>query len=353
MEAGVRALESGRDWLNPRIDSMRNDNTDDRWRDGDRASDRNRWQRGDRWPDDEVRSAGEAGVYGADARWPEGQRRHRGWEDDEYPRYRRDRHAGPYAPDEYAYSETGGRGRTERSGYDYDDHRTREFDARAMELQRERERRLHDIGPYARESGRSFGPNRRSYVPDDAYARADFGRGREFDHLPGSFGYGGEYRRDLSAVPGSFGYGNRHLAYGTGLESAGTYGQWSDGYVSHRGRGPKGYARSDERILEEVNERLSEDPLVDASDIEVRCDQGRVTLAGRVDARWIKHRAEDIADSVSGVKDIENRILIGGEKSRSAAETPAAERSGGKAAAARREGSGERAERDAPPQQPH
>ena len=37
----------------------------------------------------------------------------------------------------------------------------------------------------------------------------------------------------------------------------------------HRGRGPKGYTRSDERIREDVNDRLSDDPFVDASEIEV------------------------------------------------------------------------------------
>ena len=34
---------------------------------------------------------------------------------------------------------------------------------------------------------------------------------------------------------------------------------------AHRGRGPKGYRRSDERIREDVCERLTEDPFIDAS----------------------------------------------------------------------------------------
>ena len=48
--------------------------------------------------------------------------------------------------------------------------------------------------------------------------------------------------------------------------------------ADYRGRGPKGFQRSDERILEEVCERLSEDPQVDASDISVICSAGLVTL---------------------------------------------------------------------------
>lgn len=82
------------------------------------------------------------------------------------------------------------------------------------------------------------------------------------------------------------------------------------GEGNYRGRGPRGYVRTDARILEDVCERLSDDPHVDASDIEVRCEQGRIALEGTVPGRWMKHRSEDIADSVSGVQDIDNRIRV-------------------------------------------
>jgi hypothetical protein len=42
----------------------------------------------------------------------------------------------------------------------------------------------------------------------------------------------------------------------------------------------------------------------------VRCENGKVTLEGTVEHRWMKHRAEDIAESCSGVKDIDNRITV-------------------------------------------
>ncbi len=70
------------------------------------------------------------------------------------------------------------------------------------------------------------------------------------------------------------------------------------------GKGPKGYNRSDERIREDVCDRLSDDDDVDASDISVSVKDGEVTLSGSVENRHAKHRAEDIADSVSGVKDV-------------------------------------------------
>ena len=50
----------------------------------------------------------------------------------------------------------------------------------------------------------------------------------------------------------------------------------------HRGRGPKNYKRSDERIREDVCDRLSDDGMVDASEIEVKVSGAEVTLDGTV-----------------------------------------------------------------------
>ena len=75
------------------------------------------------------------------------------------------------------------------------------------------------------------------------------------------------------------------------------------------GRGPKGYRRSDERIKEDVNDRLSEGYL-DASEIEVAVSNSEVTLTGSVNTRQDKRRAEDIAESVSGVTHVENRLRV-------------------------------------------
>ncbi len=79
----------------------------------------------------------------------------------------------------------------------------------------------------------------------------------------------------------------------------------------YAGRGPRGYRRSDERIREDVNERLTDDGYVDASDIEVSVNNGVVTLAGRVGRRAEKRRAEDVAESVSGVMDVSNQLRVG------------------------------------------
>jgi osmotically-inducible protein OsmY len=83
-----------------------------------------------------------------------------------------------------------------------------------------------------------------------------------------------------------------------------------DAQREHRGRGPKNYRRSDERIKEDVNDRLSDDYFLDASDIEVMVQNTEVTLTGTVNNRSDKRRAEDIAEAVSGVTNVENRLRV-------------------------------------------
>ena len=84
--------------------------------------------------------------------------------------------------------------------------------------------------------------------------------------------------------------------------------------AQYRGKGPKNYNRSDERIKEDINDRLSDDPFVDASDVEVTVASAEVTLTGTVDTRQAKRRAEDIAEEVSGVRNVENRLRVNQEQ---------------------------------------
>ncbi len=79
----------------------------------------------------------------------------------------------------------------------------------------------------------------------------------------------------------------------------------------HQGRGPKGYQRSDERIREDINERLTDDAMIDASEIEVQVQNREVTLTGTVRNRNEKRRTEDLAESVSGVSNVQNNLRIG------------------------------------------
>jgi osmotically-inducible protein OsmY len=100
-------------------------------------------------------------------------------------------------------------------------------------------------------------------------------------------------------------------------------GRWSGGQMSYpgaaygsygtgmfAGRGPRNYQRSDDRIREDVNERLTIDPRIDASDIDVRVQNGEVTLSGLVDDRRTRRLAEEIIEDLPGVRDVRNDIRV-------------------------------------------
>lgn len=120
---------------------------------------------------------------------------------------------------------------------------------------------------------------------------------------------------------GSF-FGGNHGSYDTNYGSdfggpgAGQRGdlrrdqQNLSGQGSHRGRGPAGYNRSDDRIKEDVSDALTDHEDVDATEIEVTVKSGEVTLSGTVEARYMKRLAEDIAERVRGVRDVRNELRV-------------------------------------------
>jgi osmotically-inducible protein OsmY len=79
---------------------------------------------------------------------------------------------------------------------------------------------------------------------------------------------------------------------------------------AHRGKGPRNYRRSDERIMEDINDRLTESVFLDASDVEVQVANAEVVLTGNVQDRYSKHVAGEIAERVSGVRNVENRLRV-------------------------------------------
>ncbi|MBV8520131.1 MAG: BON domain-containing protein [Acidobacteria bacterium] len=119
----------------------------------------------------------------------------------------------------------------------------------------------------------------------------------------GMFGYEGE---GFDYTPGPRGYRD--------LENDRS---WNVGHAddrgarpSYRGRGPKNYQRGDDRIREDICERLADDDDVDATDIEVSVSGGVVVLTGSVNERHAKRLAEDLAESVRGVREVENNIRV-------------------------------------------
>jgi osmotically-inducible protein OsmY len=111
---------------------------------------------------------------------------------------------------------------------------------------------------------------------------------------------------------GSGGYWGQGAGSGQGIGGSGTgfsaAGSWMAG--PHSGRGPQGYQRSDARIEEDVCEHLTHHGMLDATGIQVRVENGEVTLAGTVESRQAKRLAEGILDSISGVRDIHNQLRV-------------------------------------------
>jgi BON domain len=156
--------------------------------------------------------------------------------------------------------------------------------------------------------------------------RWDWDRGREWsEHGEGGPEYRGredwgreEYGRGLERYREHAERGDwvRGAGRGEGREPKGhgEIGRSGEGWggMSERGRyagrGPKNYVRSDQRIWEDVNECLTENAYIDATDIEVQVKEGEVTLTGAVEDRRSKRLAEDLAESVTGVKEVHNQL---------------------------------------------
>ena len=193
---------------------------------------------------------------------------------------------------------------------------------RRMDHDRDRERARYGLSPE-----RGWGDDRweRDRSTGD-YSRTDYGR-NEYDR-PQS-----PYRRWREADYGSrpsYQYGHSDwFSPGwhpdeQGRESARPHesrGYYEDNrgrvyqfdhyrYGGFTGRGPKGYHRSDERIREDVCDRLCDDPYIDASDIEVTVRSGEVMLSGTIHSRDDKRHSEEIAESVSGVVDVQNNLRV-------------------------------------------
>ncbi|MCO5100618.1 MAG: BON domain-containing protein [Burkholderiaceae bacterium] len=75
-------------------------------------------------------------------------------------------------------------------------------------------------------------------------------------------------------------------------------------------RGPRGYVRSDERLHDDICERLGDERWIDLSGVDVYVEDGNVRLEGEVPDRFSKFAIEDIAAGAWGVKDVDNRIRV-------------------------------------------
>jgi osmotically-inducible protein OsmY len=159
----------------------------------------------------------------------------------------------------------------------------------------------------------------RSYQQEDSYGQPRYGQyGQRLygqrQYGQGQYGQGQYGQRQYGQGPS---WGGQY-EQGDQLGQAGRFGRQGDGRRMsswsqsgrYSGMGPRNYRRSDDRIKEDVSDRLSEDGELDASNIEVAVQNGEVTLKGTVEARHMKRLAEDLAEDVSGVKDVTNQIRV-------------------------------------------
>ncbi len=150
---------------------------------------------------------------------------------------------------------------------------------------------------------------------DGRHHRDDAGSDVDWDGGPHERRFGGVDARGRSGARESAG-SSHGPAYGaSGASSSQDY--WRSAprrqpapRGPHRGHGPKGYARSDERLREAICERLLDDPDIDAREITVEVKDGVVTLEGHVANRLSKHIIEDLVDACGGVRDIRNLIAV-------------------------------------------
>lgn len=162
----------------------------------------------------------------------------------------------------------------------------------------------------------------------EPYGRYDSGR-YEYRRRSSESRPGDPYRRE-SGYEGRFGESYDRGRYGRATDDRGFLERAGDEIKSwfgdeeaerrrrldemrmggHAGRGPRNYRRSDERIREDVNERLTDDPYLDATGVEVTVNSCEVTLIGTVNNRYDKRRAADLAESVSGVTDVHNQLRV-------------------------------------------
>jgi hypothetical protein len=198
-------------------------------------------------------------------------------------------------------------------------------DREEWQRRRDREQRWGEPGEYGARGEREFGQG--GY--GQGYGQGMYGRGwYGVGYGQGGYGRGGYWPGGYEGGRSLGGYGERAYQGGYGL------GSWREGPAGYRegygyggsgpglrygsstfegrfyGRGPKGYRRSDERIRDEVNEELTRHPEIDAGEIDIKVENGEVTLTGKVADRYQKRLAEDVAERCFGVTDVHNQLKV-------------------------------------------
>jgi osmotically-inducible protein OsmY len=200
-------------------------------------------------------------------------------------------------------------------------------------------RERYGVGEYGRGEDRfGFGRHERERGTEGRYEdRGQWGTGSYYGRADYGIGLGGwreqgrammdsdRYRQDMPGMGTRGDYGmddsrRRDMDYRDyrqtqswgrdyGRSGMTTYGMRDQDMTT--GRGPRSYTRSDDRIREDVCERLMES-WMNSEDVDVRVESGEVTLTGLVDTRHEKRAIEDLTEMVLGVREVHNQLRVRG-----------------------------------------
>lgn len=160
------------------------------------------------------------------------------------------------------------------------------------------------------EGGNRFGSSGGSYGGSNFGSGGSYGGGSaQFGSSGSDFQSGNFYGRS-SGMSGGYGMGQGSQSGQSSYGSQGAQGFGQRGSQQSSRKGPKGYTRSDERVKEDVCDRLTDAYDLDVENISIEVKDGKVTLTGTVPERHMKHRVEDIASMCTGVKDVENQVRV-------------------------------------------
>jgi osmotically-inducible protein OsmY len=151
------------------------------------------------------------------------------------------------------------------------------------------------------------------YGGGSSYGGGMYGGGGMYEQGYGREGYGREgYGREGYGREGMFGR-DRDEDRGP-LERMGD--KMKEGFRKMTGKGPKGFKRSDDRVRDDVCERISRS-WVNAENVDVKVESGEVILSGEVESREEKRMLEDLAEDVFGVEEVQNHVRIRRERGQS------------------------------------
>jgi osmotically-inducible protein OsmY len=174
----------------------------------------------------------------------------------------------------------------------------------------QREQGGYGQSQYGQREQRGYGQSQYGQRGQGGYGQSQYGQREQGGYGGGARQqqYGRQYESQSFDQPYPPGFQGES---GSSQRSQSGFGR--EGYSAgglHRGKGPKGYTRSDDRLKEVICEKLTDDPMIDASEVSIEVTGQTVKLTGTVDDRSTKYEIEELVERCGGVKDIDNQLRV-------------------------------------------